>query len=50
LEINQGYTTMHGQPIITVYVYLYLLSWVATFFSFCKRRPPDDEQGNARNM
>jgi len=25
LEINQGYTTMHGQPIIKIYtVYLYL--------------------------
>jgi len=25
LEINQGYTTMHGQPIITVFV---LISWI----------------------
>jgi len=26
LEINQGYTTMHGQPIIKIYKFLYLIA------------------------
>jgi hypothetical protein len=25
LEINQGYTTMHGQPIIKKYLYMFII-------------------------
>jgi len=46
LEINQGYTTMHGQPIIKICN----AKQARQIYQYKRRRPPQEEHSNARNM